>query len=636
MADGKGGDTVAKIKDKLSIVDVITPYVKLTRSGKYMRGLSPFAKEKTPSFFVSPERGSYFCFSTSQGGDAFTFIEKMEGVDFMGAMKILAEKAGVEISNERGPDRGKTERLRDAMSQAVQYFQRGLTSESAAYKYAVSRGLTVETIKTWELGFAPDAWRGLLDDLAGEGSQTRFTNAELIAAGLVKEADGRAGTWYDRFRNRLMFPIRDTAGRTVAFTGRALAADDQAKYLNSPETELFKKHEVLFGMDRAKDSIRTRGFAVLVEGQFDLLLLHQIGFANTIALSGTALSTQHLTLIKRYADNLMLCLDADRAGLAASAKNAQVALASGMRVKAVRLPSGKDPADLASSDPKDFSKRVADAQPIVEFFLSVLAESEKDAHKLVLEAEKTVLPLIAAIQSPLEREHFVGATARAHGLAPEAVRAGGDKVIRATRAEVNRGYTGGYSQQKSGTSGGGNASGYTQPSGVSGEHDYGPEYGPQTPSGGTKTASGHVVSSEASIVSTVPTAMPAKATAVSRRAEFLLAIIASYVETPLAESAKNEYIRITGAEVSVFSEPVSERALFEVGLAFEQPPTESEIKELVQSFEHAVLSEQLKEATDNLRRAELSGDADAISRLSTLCHDLSRRLASSAIFVERR
>ena len=625
MADGKGGDTVSLIKEKLSIIEVVTPYVKLARSGKYMRGLSPFAKEKTPSFFVSPERGSYYCFSTQQGGDAFTFIQKMEGVDFRGAMKILAEKAGVEIGEYRGEDRGHTarlERLRDAMSQSVQYFQHELIPDGSAYKYAVSRGLTPETIKTWQLGFAPDAWRGLLDDLAGKG----FTNTELIAAGLVKEADGRAGTWYDRFRNRLMFPIRDTAGRTVAFTGRALAADDQAKYLNSPETELFRKHEVLFGMDRAKDSIRTRGFAVLVEGQFDLLLLHQVGFANTIALSGTALSTQHLTLIKRYTDNLMLCLDADRAGLAASAKNAQTALAAGMRVKAVRLPAGKDPADLAQSDPKDFAKRVGDAQPIVEFFLSVLAESEKDAHRLVLEAEKTVLPLIGAIQSPLEREHFVGATARALGLAPDAVRAGVDKVMRAVQAEVNKGYTGGYSAQKSSV-------GASQSSGADSYRNR-PQNAPQS----TKTASRDVLSSEGASGAASSVLPPKLATAASRRAEFLLAIAASYPETELAKTLKSEYSRIIGAEVAEksFSEPLPERALFEVGLAFEQPPTDSEIKELVQSFEHAVLSEQLIEATDNLRRAELSGDADAISRLSTICQDLSTRLASSAISVVRR
>lgn len=290
-------DTVQKIKERLSIVDVIAPYVKLTKAGKYYKGLSPFNKEKTPSFYVNTDRQSYFCFSSGQGGDMFTFVEKMEGLDFKGALKVLAEKAGVEIVYEKGAkDSGKIDRLRDAVARAESFFTRSLSEESAAYQYALKRGLTKENIAHWGLGYAPDAWRGLLEELSAAG----FSLQELQAAGLVKEADGKSGTWYDRFRNRLMFPIRDAAGRTVGFTGRALDPDNEAKYLNSPETELYKKSEVLFGMDRAKDAIRTRGFAILVEGQFDLLMLHQIGFQNTIALSGTALTPFHLSLIKRY------------------------------------------------------------------------------------------------------------------------------------------------------------------------------------------------------------------------------------------------------------------------------------------------------------------------------------------------
>lgn len=413
------GDTVQQVKDKLSIVEVITPYVKLTKAGKYYRGLSPFNKEKTPSFYVNPERGSYYCFSSSQGGDIFTFIEKMEGVDFKGALKILADKAGVEIVYEGKKDTSKSDRLREALARAEAYFARNLEEGGAAYAYALSRGLTNETIRTWNLGYAPDSWRALLEELSAAG----FTISELLAAGLIKEADGKPGTYYDRFRNRLMFPIKDGAGRTVAFTGRALSPDDQAKYLNSPETELFKKSQILFGMHTAKDAIRTRGFALLVEGQFDLILLHQIGFTNTIALSGTALSNEHLMLIKRYADNLMLALDADRAGLAASAKNAYTALRAGMRVKAVRMPVGKDPADLAHENPQDFVRRVQEAEPIIEFFLSVLAGSEPDQHRLVLAVERTVLPLIAGMKSPMEREHFIAIVARHLGSSVEAVRA---------------------------------------------------------------------------------------------------------------------------------------------------------------------------------------------------------------------
>ena len=417
-------DTVQQVKEKLSIVDVITPYVKLTRAGKYWKGLSPFNKEKTPSFYVNIERQSYYCFSSNQGGDMFTFIQAMEGVDFKGALKILAEKAGVPLeytSGGRGKEnKEKEDREREALARAEQFYSRALTENSPAYAYAQSRGLTPATIAAWNLGVAPDTWRGLLDDLTAAG----FTTPELIAAGLIKEADGKPGTYYDRFRNRLMFPIRDAAGRTVAFTGRALDPDDQAKYLNSPETDFYKKSKVLYAMDRAKEPIRQRQFALLMEGQMDVIHAHQAGFTNTVALSGTALTDEHLSLIKRYSENLMLCLDADRAGLAATQKHALAALRAGMRVKAVRLPKGKDPADLISEDPKEFGKRVADAEPVIEFFLAVLAEGEQDSHRLVLLIEKIVLPLLAAVKSPMERDHFVGVIARATGLNPESIRAG--------------------------------------------------------------------------------------------------------------------------------------------------------------------------------------------------------------------
>ncbi len=331
-------------------------------------------------------------------------LRKIEGVDFKGALKILAEKAGVEIeySGSSRENRSRTERLREVMSKAANFYVTQLTKEGDGYTYAKKRGLTDETIEGWGIGYAPDGWRALLETLTLEG----FKQEELAAVGLIKEADGKPGTWYDRFRNRLMFPIRDSAGRVVAFTGRTLSAEEQAKYLNSPETELFHKSDILFAMDKAKDAIRTRGFTLLMEGQMDTLHAHQAGFQNTVALSGTALSDKHLSLMKRYSENLMLCLDADAAGLAATAKSAIAALRAGLKVKAVRLPSGKDPADLITEDAKEFTKRVKEAVPVVEFFLTVLAERERNAHRMVTTAEKIVLPLIAAIKSPMEREHF--------------------------------------------------------------------------------------------------------------------------------------------------------------------------------------------------------------------------------------
>lgn len=560
-------DTVQQIKDKLSILEVVSPYVKLTRAGKYWKGLSPFGKEKTPSFYVNPERGSYYCFSTSQGGDHFSFIEKMEGLDFKGALKMLAEKAGVQLVALAPEDRARREKgdkLREAMARAETFFASGLTPETPAYAYALSRGLTKETISSWSLGFAPAEWRSLLDHLGTEG----YTPAELALAGLVKEADEKPGTWYDRFRNRLMFPIKDAAGRTVAFTGRALDPADSAKYLNSPETDLFKKSEVLFGMDKAKDAIRSRGFAILVEGQLDLLLLHQAGFTNTIALSGTALSAQHLSLIKRYADNLMLCLDGDRAGLAASAKNAQAALRAGMRVKAVRLPEGKDPADLISEDPHAFTGLVAHSQSIVEFFLTVLSAKEHDEMKLLRQVEAVVLPLVVSVKSPLEQNRFIEIIARALGSSPEAV-----------RAALPR-----------------------------------PEIVPSEP--------GEVAAGSTRI----PTLSATSPSSLEARRELIFATIASYPETALADRLQSEYARIIGAPASI--ESLDERALFEAGLAYGQTPDEHAADELLSVFERMVIEQALRESMLAIRRAETTNDTEALAAATESFKVFSKRLAS--------
>src|SRR3989338_8212574 len=553
-------DTVDKVKAKISILEVVQPYVKLQKAGRYWRGLTPFGKEKTPSFYVNPERGTYYCFSTSQGGDHFTFIEKMEGVDFKGALKILAEKAGVEI--ERVGARSRTveqsDRLREAMREAENFFARTLTDNSTAFTYATSRGLTEETIRAWNLGLAPDGWRGLLEALTVLG----YSAKELAAAGLIKEADEKPGTWYDRFRNRLMFPIRDAAGRTVAFTGRALDPNDQAKYLNSPETDLFKKSEVLFGMDRAKDAIRQRGFAILVEGQFDLLLLHQAGFQNTIALSGTALSDVHLSLIKRYADNLMLCLDADRAGLASSRRSAEAALKAGMRVKAVRLPPGKDPADVVSDDPKAFTQLVKDSQSVAEFFLAVLSAEEKDELKLLRQVEETVLPLITATKSPLEQQRLVDIIARALSTTPEAVRSALPKAERQA---------------------------------------------PEKGKGPLESASKGVSS-------------------VKGKRDLVVAAIAGYPDSELAERLISEYSRIIGAPPP--SEGVDERLLFEAGLAFCETPDKTAGDDLIRMFERAVLTENLHLATVELRRAEVAGYEKAIKETAETCRELSSPLST--------
>jgi len=563
-------DTVAEIKERLSIQDIISPYVKLKRAGKSLVGLCPFHKEKTGSFHVSLERGSWHCFGCGIGGDGFSFIEKVEGVDFRGALKILAEKAGVMIEYSSGANKdeqSKKEKLRALMSRASEWYASRLAG-SPAEKYAKSRGLTDKTISLWRLGYAPDEWRALLEALTVEG----FKIEELLSAGLIKEADGKKGTYYDRFRNRLMFPIRDSAGRVVAFTGRALATDDLAKYLNSPETELYHKSEILFGMDSAKDTIRVRKFTMLVEGQVDVILAHQAGFENAVALSGTALSEKHLSLMKRFSENLMLVLDSDKAGLTATARSAQLALKAGLRVKAARLPTGKDPADLISEDVKEFTKRITNAKPIVEFFLAELVEKERDQHRLLRVVEAVVLPLISAMPSPMEREHFMQSTARTLGLSSEAVRESLKKLP--ASPELQR---------------------------------------------GEPKAKETITSAD--------TVVTIRHSAREQREEMLLAVVHVYSDTSLAKRVKSEYCRIT--EVQQFPSEISpEPALFKVEQAFGDEPTEDSADELLRAFEEAVIREAYQESVMVLRRAESAGDATAVTSAQTACAKLSARLSA--------
>lgn len=558
------GDTVGEIKARLTIADVVASYVKLTKAGRSMVGLCPFHKEKTPSFHVSLERGSYHCFGCGEGGDMFSFVEKAEGVDFKGALTILAEKAGVRVEySPGGRERAdKRERLSQAMARAAAWYADHLPS-STGQEYAKKRGLADAMIKNWDLGYAPDAWRALLETLAAEG----FTTPELLAAGLIKEADGKPGTYYDRFRNRLMFPIRDVSGKVVAFTGRALAADEVAKYLNSPETDLYHKSEILFGLDKAKDAIRQRGFTLLVEGQMDALHAHQAGFENTVALSGTALTPKHMALMKRYSDNLLLALDADAAGLKATANAALLALREGLRVKAARLPLGEDPADLITRDPKDFAARVKAAEPIVEFFLAALGEREKDPARLLRTVEAVVLPLIAAIGSPMERERAVQAVARALGLSTESVRASLGQVRLVQNVDKSD------------------------------------------------------LSTRRDILSPQP-----RVSARESRALQLAAIVHAYPETPLANRVKSEYSRITGVE-ALFAD-VPESVAFEIERDFGGEPGQEAANDLLRAFEEAVIREALGEAEKDLRQAEAAGDARAIRDAGQRTLELQKRLGA--------
>lgn len=411
-------DPVDQIKERLSVVEVVSSYVQLKPAGKNFKGLSPFNREKTPSFYVSPDRGVYYCFSSGKGGDIFTFVQEMEGLDFRGALKILADRAGVELVQENKEARDQRERLFQAMEAATVYFEEHLAQHEKPKEYLQGRGLTDESRAKWRLGYAPPGWRNLFDALTRAG----YDAGELERAGLVKRSE--KGGYYDRFRGRIIFPLFDVAGRVIAFSGRIFDEEpgkENAKYLNSPGTPLFDKSRVLYGYDRAKSVMRKYDFAILVEGQMDLVMSHQGGFPNTVAVSGTGLTAHHLELVKRLTGNVVMAFDADRAGLRSAERGTMLALSMGMEVKVASLPQGIDPADCVKEDPQTWRQAIKGARHIIEVLLEVLRRDAKDERQFATLVRREVVPFVARIQSPIDRAHFVERIAERLGVPEGAV-----------------------------------------------------------------------------------------------------------------------------------------------------------------------------------------------------------------------
>ena len=413
-------DAVQQIKDRLNIIDVVSSYVELHKAGKHFKGKSPFTNEKTPSFYVAPERGMYYCFSTSQGGDMFTFIQVMEGVDFKGALKILADKARVElvpISPEKQTER---DRLYLLLETATLFYQDELSKNAAALAYLKDRGVLADTIASWRIGYAPGppegGWRAVKEYLVKKG----FTLTEIFKAGLIKQAaDGKEP--YDVFRNRIMFPLFDQSGRPVAYSGRTLdKGPDIPKYVNSPETELYKKSELLYGYDRAKHGIRHLDFSLIVEGQFDVVLCHQAGYSNTVAVSGTALTLQHVQLLERLSPKVVLALDSDKAGVAAAKRSADIMLRRGLDVKVARLLM-KDPADMIKEDVREFKHVIGQSVHVIEWLMSILADLNLEARTFKLRAREEVIPYIPLLPNRIDQDHFEQIVAEALKTTKDAV-----------------------------------------------------------------------------------------------------------------------------------------------------------------------------------------------------------------------
>lgn len=424
-----------RVKERTSIVDIVGERVRLSRAGTSWKGLCPFHRERTPSFHVNQDRGTYYCFGCGAKGDAISFLQEFEGLSFVESLTRLAERAGVQFAPEelgmRAPSvpKDRRERLLACLEAACAAYQRALIASPEASAYVQKRGLTDETVAKFRVGFAPDEWRYAEDACKTAG----FTEEEIEAAGITKKADD-GHRRYDRLRGRVTFPIMDGEGKVIGFSGRILPSlekDDAPKYMNSPETDVFKKSKALFGMPWARAAMRRLGFGILVEGQLDLVLSHQAGYACTVATSGTAATEEHFAEIARWTTNLVVAYDADGAGQKAAARAIPMALARGMQIKVAALPEGKDPADLILESPEAWKAAVKDAKHVVDFAIANAVRGAKDAHARALAAAKAAAPLIAALESPIEKAHFVGRLAEVAGV-PES--AAWDEVKRAQSA----------------------------------------------------------------------------------------------------------------------------------------------------------------------------------------------------------
>jgi DNA primase len=430
----------AEIKNKLNVVDVIAETVQLKKAGTTFKGLCPFHGEKTPSFTVTPGRDSWKCFGCGEGGDIFSFVMKRDGLSFPEALKVLAAKAGVELDERTTREDARKARLRDVLESAIAFYHAVLTGSKtgqAALDYLRGRGFSDETIKKHQLGYAPGGW----DTLARQLAAKRQIRAEdLVEVGLAQPRQSARGGVYDRFRERVIFPIRDMNGGPVGLGGRVLAVaadgerDHGPKYLNSPATPLFDKSRTLYLIDRAKASIRKTNQAVIVEGYTDALMAHQAGFENVVASLGTALTPGQVGLLTRYGKRIALAYDVDAAGEKAGTFGVnslesiipQLAAAdTGVEldeVRVVRLPDGKDPDEVVRDSPDRWREEIRTAQPIVDY----LIDHHARANDLKTPGGKArfvdaIVPTLRAIPNPVMRDAYLQAIHRVSGVEERSV-----------------------------------------------------------------------------------------------------------------------------------------------------------------------------------------------------------------------
>lgn len=418
-------DQKDEIKQKIDIVDLIRDYIQVMPAGSNFRAKCPFHREKTPSFMISPDKQIYHCFGCGKGGDVFEFVKEMEGVDFVGAMKILAPKAGVVLKKFDPQKASEKERSLEIMEMCRRYYHRVLLESgeaSSALAYLGGRGLEKSSLGEWQIGFSPGAaWDTVYRALRQKG----FTDKEVLSSGMCIRHEQR-GTFFDRFRGRIMFPINDVNGQTIAFTARVSPdkeeTEQMGKYINSPQTFLYDKGKVLFALDKARLEIKAQDRAIIVEGQMDAITAHENGFGNVVASSGTALTRDQVALVKRYSKNICIAFDADDAGIQAAERGIREAVIAGLNITIAEISEGKDPDECIRKDPGLFRKSLDGALPVMEYFFkkALGGLDPRDVNSLN-RAQSLVLPVISIIPNRIEQDFWIGRLAESLGASKQVI-----------------------------------------------------------------------------------------------------------------------------------------------------------------------------------------------------------------------
>jgi DNA primase len=439
--------TTELIKSRLDVVDFLRGYMVLNPAGRNFKGLCPFHKEKSPSFMVSPDRQSWHCFGCGLGGDIFAFVMRYENIEFGDALRLLAEKAGVELKRENPAEYKYSGLLYDLNEEAKNFYKKMLAASPVAHKYLEERGLAKETIETFEIGWAPNEMEGLSMHLLNQ----QHSPQDLLQAGLSIKTE--RGMMLDRFRGRIMFPIHNHLGRVVGFTGRILPQfdkGDMGKYVNSPETPIFQKSKLMYGFWKTKDAIRETKSAVLVEGQMDFLMSWQAGVKNVIASSGTALTADHLRTLRRFADELILNFDNDVAGSDAAERAIDLAESNDFSVKVAILKGFKDAADAVKADPRNVERAVQGAIPAPEFYFqkylphlrSETTTAAAPDHNLFSTRDgivhlRAILQKLRAMASPVERSFWMHELVKRTGVDEHALMEEAQKIASVSSSNLH-------------------------------------------------------------------------------------------------------------------------------------------------------------------------------------------------------